>query len=70
MIRKAEKHQVLQEADDCDLKALPVGSKVFSVTAAGPSDFCKTFRIEISLPDRTTQVFFQKVDPSPKLMQL
>lgn len=64
-----EKHQLLRGADDCDLAALPVGSKVVSVTAAGPSDFCKTFRIEVALPDQTTQVFFQKVGLSLQLTQ-
>lgn len=53
---------MLQNAEVCDMsKALPVGRKVVSVTAVGPSDFCKTFRIEVALPDGTIQAFFQKV---------
>ena len=52
--------QVDEKLDDNLLAALPEGGRVVSVTPSGMSDYCSTYRIEVSMPDRTTQVFFEK----------
>ncbi|KAK8101674.1 hypothetical protein PG999_012048, partial [Apiospora kogelbergensis] len=41
--------------------ALPDGAEVTSVTPAGLSEWCNTYRIEVMLADFTSWVFFQKV---------
>lgn len=41
-------------------EALPEGGKVVSVKPSGMSDYCSTYRIEVELPDGSSQVFFEK----------
>jgi len=45
---------------------------VVSVTPSGMSDYCNTFRIEVKLPDGSSQVFFEKEgcgDQGPGLVE-
>ncbi|KAK4197922.1 Fructosamine kinase-domain-containing protein [Triangularia verruculosa] len=49
-----------EKLDENLLAALPDGGKVVSVTPSGMSDYCNTFRIEVSMPDGSTQVYFEK----------
>ncbi|KAK4678651.1 hypothetical protein QC764_309590 [Podospora pseudoanserina] len=51
---------VEEKLDENLLAALPEGGKVVSVTPSGMSDYCNTFRIEVSMPDGSSQVFFEK----------
>ncbi|KAK4102555.1 hypothetical protein N658DRAFT_423685 [Parathielavia hyrcaniae] len=46
--------------DEMLLAALPEGGKVVSVKPSGLSDYCNTYRIEVKLPDGSSQVFFEK----------
>ncbi|KAL2024322.1 hypothetical protein VTK56DRAFT_8804 [Thermocarpiscus australiensis] len=46
--------------DDNLLAALPEGGKVVAVKPYGMSDYCNTYRIEVELPDGSSQVFFEK----------
>ncbi|KAK8110457.1 uncharacterized protein PG998_006914 [Apiospora kogelbergensis] len=48
------------ELDANLLAALPDGAEVTSVTPAGLSEWCNTYRIEVMLADFTSWVFFQK----------
>ncbi|KAL1840085.1 hypothetical protein VTJ49DRAFT_820 [Mycothermus thermophilus] len=49
-----------QKLDENLLAALPEGGKVVSVKPSGQSDYCATYRIQVSLPGGTSQVFFAK----------
>ncbi|KAK7967026.1 uncharacterized protein PG986_001303 [Apiospora aurea] len=40
--------------------ALPDGARATSVTPAGLSEWCNTYRVEVMLADGTSQAFFQK----------
>ncbi|KAK4186126.1 Fructosamine kinase-domain-containing protein [Podospora australis] len=51
---------VEHKLDENLLAALPKAGKVVSVTPSGMSDYCNTYRIEVSMPDGTTQLFFEK----------
>ncbi|KAK7953652.1 Major facilitator superfamily transporter, partial [Apiospora saccharicola] len=42
------------------LAALPDGARIASVTPAGLSEWCNTYRIEVMLADGNSQAFFQK----------
>lgn len=41
--------------------ALPQGAKPVSISRSGVSEHCKTFKIELEVPDGQTQAFFLKV---------
>ncbi|KAK3293539.1 Fructosamine kinase-domain-containing protein [Chaetomium fimeti] len=46
--------------DENLLAALPEGGEVVSVKPSGMSDYCNTYRIEVKMPDGSSQVFFEK----------
>jgi fructosamine-3-kinase len=63
--------QISSQTTDCLDEELPKGGKVVSVKPSGESDYCATFRIEVRLPDGSSQVFFEKEgsgDNGPKLV--
>ncbi|KAK3371155.1 Fructosamine kinase-domain-containing protein [Lasiosphaeria ovina] len=55
-----DERDVEQKLDENLLAVLPEGGKVVSVTPSGMSDYCNTYRVEVSMPDGSSQVFFQK----------
>ncbi|KAK3386565.1 Fructosamine kinase-domain-containing protein [Podospora didyma] len=55
-----DSRDVEQKLDDALLAVLPDGGNVVSVTPSGMSEYVHTYRIQVSMPDGSSQVFFQK----------
>ncbi|KAK4228291.1 Fructosamine kinase-domain-containing protein [Podospora fimiseda] len=51
---------VEEKLDENLLAVLPKGGQVVSVSPSGMSDYVNTYRIEVSMPDGSTLVFFEK----------